>query len=167
MTKINEPKTLTQLISCVCKCKFGGRNCNSDQKWNKEWRWCECKNPIKHWVCEKDYTWNPSTCVCEINNHSENIIDDWLITFDKITHTLENIIDDWLITVDKIIHTLETGSVNFNDGKSTYRLEYHYILHTFLLVTILVGINNCYCLLLLYKTSFKRKRHITMLLLLI
>ena len=39
------------------------------------------QNPIKHWVCGKDYTWNPSTCVCEINNHLENIIDDWLITF--------------------------------------------------------------------------------------
>ena len=30
ITGINELKTLTKHISCECKCKFDGRNCNSD-----------------------------------------------------------------------------------------------------------------------------------------
>ena len=30
ITRINESKTLTKHISCECKCKFDGRNCNSD-----------------------------------------------------------------------------------------------------------------------------------------
>ena len=31
ITEINESKTLTKHISCECKCKFDGRNCNSGQ----------------------------------------------------------------------------------------------------------------------------------------
>ena len=29
-----------------CKCKFDGRNCNSDQWWNNDKCWCECKNTM-------------------------------------------------------------------------------------------------------------------------
>ena len=36
ITRINELKTLTKHISCECKCKFDGRNCNPDQWWNNE-----------------------------------------------------------------------------------------------------------------------------------
>ena len=35
ITGINESRTLTKHISCECKCKFDGRKCNSNQKWNK------------------------------------------------------------------------------------------------------------------------------------
>ena len=35
ITRKNESKTLTKDISCECECKFDGRNCNSNQKWNK------------------------------------------------------------------------------------------------------------------------------------
>ena len=31
ITGINELKTLTKYISCECKCKFDGKNCNSNQ----------------------------------------------------------------------------------------------------------------------------------------
>ena len=34
ITGINESKTLTEHISCECKCRFDGRKCNSDQWWN-------------------------------------------------------------------------------------------------------------------------------------
>ena len=34
ITGINESKKLTKHISCECKCKFDGRNCNSNQWWN-------------------------------------------------------------------------------------------------------------------------------------
>ena len=42
ITGINEPKTLTKHISCKYKCKFDGRNCNSDQWWNNDKCWCQC-----------------------------------------------------------------------------------------------------------------------------
>ena len=42
----------TKVISCKCKCKFGGRKCNLNQKWNNDECQCECK---KHHICEKDY----------------------------------------------------------------------------------------------------------------
>ena len=32
VTRINESKSFTKLISCESKCKFDGRKCNSDQK---------------------------------------------------------------------------------------------------------------------------------------
>ena len=34
ITGIHESKTLAKHISCEYKCKFDGRNCNSNQKWN-------------------------------------------------------------------------------------------------------------------------------------
>ena len=61
ITGINESKILTKHISCECKCKFdwGKKKCNSNQWWNNNKCWCECK---KVHVCEKDYVWNPATC---------------------------------------------------------------------------------------------------------
>ena len=56
ITGINESKILTKHISCKCKCKFDGTKCNSNQRWDDNKCWCECK---KHNVCEKDYAWNP------------------------------------------------------------------------------------------------------------
>ena len=34
ITRINELKTLTEHISCECKCKFDEEKCNSNQWWN-------------------------------------------------------------------------------------------------------------------------------------
>ena len=34
ITEINESKTLTKRESCKCECKFDGRKCNENQKWN-------------------------------------------------------------------------------------------------------------------------------------
>ena len=36
ITGINESKTLTNDISCECKCKFDGKKCHSDQWWNND-----------------------------------------------------------------------------------------------------------------------------------
>ena len=49
ITGKNESKTLTKHISCECKCKFDGRKCNSNQKWNKGK--CRCKYK-KHHICD-------------------------------------------------------------------------------------------------------------------
>ena len=45
---INESKTLTKHFTCECKCRFGGRKCNSNQKSNNDKCWCECKNLKEH-----------------------------------------------------------------------------------------------------------------------
>ena len=50
---INESKILTKHISCKCKCKFEGKKCNSNQKWNNHKCWCECKSLKEHHLCEK------------------------------------------------------------------------------------------------------------------
>ena len=46
VTGINESKTLTKYILCISKCKFDGRNCNSNQRCNNDKYRCECKNII-------------------------------------------------------------------------------------------------------------------------
>ena len=45
-------KNLTKDILCECKCKFDGKKCNSNQKWNKDTCRCECK---KDHTCKKDH----------------------------------------------------------------------------------------------------------------
>ena len=51
ITGINESKTLTNQISCECKCKFDGKKCNSNQWQNNNKCQCECK---KHNICEEE-----------------------------------------------------------------------------------------------------------------
>ena len=68
-------------ISCECKCKFDGRKCNSNQKWNIDKCPCEFK---KHNICEKDYIWNPGSSSCQNGKYLANIMDDSVITCDEI-----------------------------------------------------------------------------------
>ena len=90
MTEKNESKKLTKHIkahwstSCECKFKFDGKKWNSNQKWNNDKCWCECKNLKQHHVCEKDYIWNPATCSCENGNYLANIVNDSVTTCDEI-----------------------------------------------------------------------------------
>ena len=51
MTRTDEWKTVTDHILCKCKCKFGGRKCNSNQKWNNEC-WLECTKE-ENIICAK------------------------------------------------------------------------------------------------------------------
>ena len=44
ITGINEIKTLTKHVSCKCKCKFDGRKCKSNQKWNNDKCWSSVKS---------------------------------------------------------------------------------------------------------------------------
>ena len=50
ITRKNESENLAKDISYECKCKFDGRKCISNQKWNKNKCRCECK---KHHICKK------------------------------------------------------------------------------------------------------------------
>ena len=108
ITGINESKTLTEHISCECKCKFDGRKCNSDQWWNNDKCWCWCKK----YICEKDYVWNPSTCSCENGKY------------------LASIMDDSAITCNEVIESYDKEK-NFNEKKGTCKMQKFYILLTF------------------------------------
>ena len=133
ITGINESKTLTKHISCECKCKFDGRNCNSDQWWNNDKCWCECK---KRHVYEKDYVWNPATCNCENGKY------------------LASIIDDSAIMCDVIIE--ETVPINLNENKTNCKMQNFYILLAFLLITIALLIAvSIYCYLIKYRAKQK------------
>ena len=81
ITGINESKTLTKHISCKCKCKFDGRNCNLDQWWNNDTCRCECK---------KNYVWNPTTCNCENGKYLASIMDDSAIMCDEIMESYDD-----------------------------------------------------------------------------
>ena len=79
VTEIDDSNTLTNHVSWECKCKFDGRKCNnSNQKWNNDKYWCECK---KH-ICEKDYIGNPASCSCKNGKHVASILDDSVIMCD-------------------------------------------------------------------------------------
>ena len=103
----NEAKILAKHFSYDCKCKM-----KSNQKWSKDKCRCNFKNFIKHRVCKKDYGWNPSTCAYEINKFSKSS------TYMKI------LFYDSVITCDEIIATLEIMSINSNNNKKTYKMDY-------------------------------------------
>ena len=136
ITGINELKTLTKHISCECKCKFDGRNCNSDKWWNNDKRRCECKKDI----CEKDYICNPSTCICKNGKY------------------LGSIMDHSAIICDEIIE--ETVPTYSNENKPTFKTQNFYILLAFLSTTIALLIAvSVYCYLI--KKSNETKTFIT------
>ena len=87
ITEINVSKTLTKHISCECKCRFDGRNCNSGQWSNNDRCWCECK---KLHVCEKNYVWNPATCNCQNGKYLASTMDDSAITCDGIIESYKD-----------------------------------------------------------------------------
>ena len=84
ITGANESKILTKHISCKCECKFDGKKCNSNQKWNNDKCWCGCKNLKKHNVCKKDNIWNPTTCICENGKYDRIITGNSVTLCDKI-----------------------------------------------------------------------------------
>ena len=48
ITGINESKILTKRVSCESKCKYDGRKCNSNQKWNNGKCRFKCKEHHIH-----------------------------------------------------------------------------------------------------------------------
>ena len=133
---VNELKTLTKHISWDCKCKFDGRKCNSNQKWNNDKCQCECK---KHHISEKVYIWNPATCSCKNGKYLANIIDNSVITCDEIMDA-------------------ETKAVttNFNKENAICKTKKFYIFLFFLLITIVLFIAvSIYCCLIKHTSKQK------------
>ena len=81
ITRKNESIILTKDISCKCKCKFDGRKCNLNQKWNNDKCQCECRKPH---ICEKYYISNPATCSCENGKYLATFIGDSVVMCDEM-----------------------------------------------------------------------------------
>ena len=138
---INESKTWTSHISSECKCKFDGRKCNSDQKWNNDK--CRCEYKKLH-ACKKYYIWNPSTCNCKNIRYLSSIMDDSTIMCNEIIESY-----------DKETKTFPT---NFNEKKSICKAQDFFILLTFLLITLAFLIDaRIYCYLIKYRA---KKKHL-------
>ena len=118
---ISESKALTNHASCKCKCNFDDRKCNSNQKWNNDNCWCECK---KHDICEKDYNRNPATCRQEKRKYLASIIVDSVIRCAEI------------IDAER-----KTILLNFNKKKKTMKQKVFYF--TYLFINYLCIIDTC------------------------
>ena len=64
-------KTLAKHISCECKWKFDETKYKSNQWWDNNKCWCECK---KYNISEKEYVWNPSSRICENGKYLASIM---------------------------------------------------------------------------------------------
>ena len=135
ITNKNEAKTMTEHISCDCKCKFNS-TCNSNQKWNNKICQCECKNYRK---CKKDYRWNPSTCICDSSKYLKSIGDTSVTERDEIIIVMDNLSTKKTNTI--AINVTSTASINCHSKK----VRYCYILHTVLLVITLLLIITSIC----------------------
>ena len=114
ITWIDEWKILKKQISCECECRFEGRKCNSDQWWNNDKCWCECK---KRNVCEKDSVWNRATCNCENGKYLASIMDNSAIICDKIIEAEAKSYDE-AKSNDK---ETKASPTNFNEKNITYK----------------------------------------------
>ena len=88
---------------------------------------CNCK---KYHMCKKDYNWNPSTCICENSRYLKSIVDESVIVC--ITDGVSTSVTNSVST-----NVTRTKSINCDDKKIRYRMDC-YILHTYLLVTIIL-----------------------------
>ena len=131
ITWIDEWKILKKQISCECECRFEGRKCNSDQWWNNDKCWCECK---KRNVCEKDSVWNRATCNCENGKYLASIMDNSAIICDKIIEAETKSYDEAKSNDEET----KASPTNFNEKNITYKkkkilyftnlfINYHYI----------------------------------------
>ena len=132
ITWIDEWKILKKQISCECECRFEGRKCNSDQWWNNDKCWCECK---KRNVCEKDSVWNRATCNCENGKYLASIMDNSAIICDKIIEAEAKSYDEAKSNDEET----KASPTNFNEKNITYKkkkilyftnlfINYHYII---------------------------------------
>ena len=85
-------------------------------------------------TCKNYYSWSPSTCVCENGKYIKSIADTLVIAYDEVIYVMDTVLTD----VANTIWANDT-SINSDDKKVRYKLDY-YILHTVLLVIILLFI---------------------------
>ena len=123
ITRINELKTLTKHISCECKCKFDGRNCNPDQWWNNE---------------------NVDVSVKNVMYVKKILFGILLHVIVKIPY-LPSIMDDSAIMCDQIIESYQEET-NFNEKKQPVKCKLAFLLVT---TALLIAV-SIYCYLIKY-----------------
>ena len=96
-------------------------------------------------VSKKYYIWNSSKNTCKNSKYLENITDNSVFTCNEIIDAVR-----WEST--------KLMSINFNDKRLIYEMGNFYVLFALLLIPIFLWY---LLLILLYKTSIKRKRDIT------
>ena len=151
ITRINESKTLRKHISCECKYKFDGRKGNSNQWWNKDQCWCECK---KHHICAK--VWNLATCCCKNGKYLASIIDDSIIKCDEIkdANAEAKSYDEAMLIEEET----KAIPINFNEKTSLAKHKISTFYFSWITIT-----DSCYCLLFSDKISRKTETFIPIL----
>ena len=64
-----------------------------------------------HHVCEKDYIWNRATCICQSGKYLANIIDDSVITCDKIINAPDS------VSTNMPTNVMSSASINFHNKR--------------------------------------------------
>ena len=88
-------------------------------------------------ICKKDYSWNPITCVCENRRYLQSIVDDLVIVCNEIISVTDSTSRNVTNTI--LANVMSSVSIKSEDIKVRYKMDC-YILHMFLLVTILLFI---------------------------
>ena len=90
---------------------------------------------VKSIICvKKDYSWNSSACICKNGRYLKIIADDLVIVWDEVKSVTDSVSTNVTSNV----------SINSDDKKIRYKMDC-YILHMFLLVTILLFITVITC----------------------
>ena len=144
ITGINESKRFPKHISCECKYKLDGRTCNSNQNWNNDKCWCECKNLKEHHIYEKDYIWNLATCSCKNGKYLTSIIDDSVITCDEIIEAVAK----------SYYKTTKTVPIKTVSTKSTTTNFFDFLIYLLITIALLIVV-SIYCYLIKYRGKRK------------
>ena len=99
ITGISESKILAKRISYECKCKFDGRKCILNRRWNNDKCQYECKNPREYNAQERKIIWNPTTCNCGNVEYLTSTIDDSVIMCDEIGNAADSVSKNWSANV--------------------------------------------------------------------
>ena len=118
IARTNESQTLIKHISYACKCKFHGRKCNSNQKWNNGKCRCRHKNRKEHYLCNKYYIWNSDTCSCGNGKYLASFIIIQVFAFILLVLLL--------ITIALLIAVSTYCYLTKHQAKQKHLLPYHF-----------------------------------------
>ena len=105
-------------------------------------------NVKKHHLCQKDYVWNLAICSCGNEKYLASVMDDSAIICDEVR--------DADAEAESNDRETKTVPINFDEKKSTCKIQNFYILFAFLLITrALVVAVNIYCDLIKYQAKQK------------
>ena len=118
IARTNESQTLIKHISYACKCKFHGRKCNSNQKWNNGKCQCRHKNRKEHYLCNKYYVWTSDTRSCGNGKYLASFIIIQVFAFILLVLLL--------ITIALLIAVSTYCYLTKHQAKQKHLLPYHF-----------------------------------------